>query len=30
VNTQGMIMVLVHSPSSHCHLYINQVSFQSL
>ena len=30
VNIQGRIMVLVHCPSSHCHLSINQVSFQSL
>ena len=25
VNIQGRIMVLVHCPSSHCHLSINQV-----
>ena len=30
VNIQGMTMVLIHSTSSHCHLSINQVSFQSL
>jgi len=30
VNIQGMVMVLVHCTSSHCHLSINQVSFQSL
>ena len=30
VNIQGRIMVLVYCPSSHCHLSINQVSFQSL
>jgi len=30
VNIQGRIMVLVHYPSSHYHLSINQVSFQSL
>jgi len=30
VNVQGMIMVLMHSTSSHCHLSINQVLFQSL
>jgi len=29
VNQQGMIMVLVLGTSSHCHLSINQVSFQS-
>jgi len=29
-NIQGRVMVLVHCPSSHCHLSINQVSFQSL
>ena len=29
VNIQGRIMVLIHCPSSHCHLSINQVSFQS-
>mgnify|MGYP007133519434 CR=1 FL=1 len=30
INIQGRIMVLVHWPSPHCHLSINQVSFQSL
>ena len=30
VNIQGRIMVLVHCPSPHCHLSINQVSIQSL
>ena len=30
VNIQGRIMVLVHCPSSHCHLSINQVSFQDM
>ena len=30
VNIQGRIMGLVHGTSSHCHLSINQVSFQSL
>ena len=30
INIQGRIIVLVHCPSSHCHLSINQVSFQSL
>ena len=30
VNIQGRIMVLVHCPSSHWHLSIKQVSFQSL
>jgi len=30
VNILGMVMVLVHCTSSHCHLSINQVSFQSL
>ena len=30
VNIQGMIMVIVHGPSSHWILSINQVSFQSL
>ena len=30
VNIQGRSMVLVHCPSSYCHLPINQVSFQSL
>jgi len=30
VNIQGSIMVLEFCPSSHCHLSINQVSFQSL
>ena len=27
INIQGRIMVLEHCPSSHCHLSINQVSF---
>jgi len=30
VNIQGRIMVLVHCPSSHCHLSINKVLLQSL
>jgi len=30
VNIQCGIMVIVHYPFSHCHLSINQVSFQSL
>ena len=30
LNIQGMIMVIVHLPSSHCHPSINHVSFQSL
>ena len=30
VNIQSRIMVLVHSTFFHCHLSINQVSFQSL
>jgi len=30
VNIQGMSMVLMDCPSSHCHLSLNQVSFQSL
>ena len=30
VNIKGRIMILVHCPSSHCHLSTNQVSFQSL
>ena len=30
VNIQGRIMVLVHCPSSHFNLPINQVSFQSI
>jgi len=30
VNIQGRVMVIVHCPSSHCHLSINQVPFQSL
>ena len=30
VNIQGMIMVLVHCPSSYCNLSIHQFSFQSL
>ena len=30
INIQGRIMVLEHSTSSHCHLSISQVSFQSL
>ena len=29
VNIQGMVMVIVHSTSSHWHLSISQVSFQS-
>jgi len=29
VNKQGMIMIIVNCPSSHCHLSINQVSFQT-
>jgi len=29
VNIQGRIMVLVQCTSSHCHLSINQVLFQS-
>ena len=29
INIQGRIMVLVHCPSPHCHLSINQVSLQS-
>ena len=29
VNIQGRIMILVHCTPSHCHLSINQVSFQS-
>jgi len=27
IHIQGMNMVLVHCPSTHCHLSINQVSF---
>jgi len=30
VNLQGRVVVLVQSTSSHCHLSINQVVFQSL
>ena len=30
VNKQGRIMLCVPCPSAHCHLSINQVSFQSL
>jgi len=30
VDIQGRVMVIVHCPSSHCHLSIKQVSFQSL
>ena len=30
VNIQGKNVVLVYCPSPHCHLSINQVSFQSL
>jgi len=30
VNIQNMSMVLVHGPPSHCHLSMNQVSYQSL
>ena len=30
VNIQSRILVIVHCPFSHCHLSINQVSFQSL
>ena len=26
INIQGRVMVLVHCPSPHCHLSINQVS----
>jgi len=29
-NSVGRVMVLVHCISSHCHLSINQVSFQSI
>ena len=29
VNIQGRIMVLVHCPSTHCHLSINHVSFRA-
>ena len=29
INIQGWIMVLVHCPSTHCHLSINQVSLKS-
>ena len=29
INIQGRIIVLVHCHSSHCHLSINQVSFQT-
>jgi len=29
VNIQGMIMVIVHCPSSRCHLSINHVPLQS-
>ena len=30
INIHDIIMVLVFCPSSHCHLAINQVSFQSI
>jgi len=30
INIKGRIMVIVHCPSTHCHLSISQVSFQSL
>jgi len=30
VNIQGRIMVHVHCPSPDCHLFINQIQFQSL
>ena len=29
INIQGRIMVLLHCPSPHCHLSINQMSFKS-
>jgi len=30
INIQGRIMAIVHCPSFHCHLSLNQVSSQSL